>query len=181
MSHQDGKSKKKFLGNNFAFSDAKNNISRPLSREGIADLPSLRTLLKSDRFCFISMSKFDSFKNPFTMVASLSEVYFGSKQENWFLWAIIPAQTDENYGEKLVLTWYFRWGYIHQFQPDHSYNSIGATEAPNLNISCMQGSYRSEKSKRNIIFNMAWETHGKWGNLKIFWQVVRENQGIKKK
>ena len=45
----------------------------------------------------------------------------------------------------------------------------------------MQGSYRSEKSKRNIIFNMAWESHGKSGNLKIFWQVVRENQGIKKK
>ena len=115
------------------------------------------------------------------MIANLSEVYFGSKQENWFLWAIIPVQTDENYGEEWVLTWYFRWGYIHQFQPDHSYNSIGATEAPNLNISCMQGSHRSEKSKRNIIFNMAWESHGKSGNLKIFWQVVRENQGIKKK
>ena len=27
------------------------------------------------------MSKFDSFKNPFTMIASLSEVHFGSKQK----------------------------------------------------------------------------------------------------
>ena len=57
-------------------------MGSPLSRERIADLPLLRTLLKSDRFCFISMSKFDSFKNPFTMIASLSEVYFGSKQKN---------------------------------------------------------------------------------------------------
>ena len=35
----------KFLANNFALSDAEDNTSRPLNREGIADLPLLRTLL----------------------------------------------------------------------------------------------------------------------------------------
>ena len=33
------------LANSFALSDAENNNSRPLNREGIADLPFLRTLL----------------------------------------------------------------------------------------------------------------------------------------
>ena len=35
----------KFSANNFALSDAENNTSEPLNRGGIADLPSLRTLL----------------------------------------------------------------------------------------------------------------------------------------
>ena len=35
----------KFLANNFALSDAKDNTSRPLNRGGIADLPLFRTLL----------------------------------------------------------------------------------------------------------------------------------------
>ena len=35
----------KFLGNNFALSDAEDNTSGPLNRGGIADLPLLRTLL----------------------------------------------------------------------------------------------------------------------------------------
>ena len=35
----------KFLANNFALSDAEDNISVPLNRGGIADLPLLRTLL----------------------------------------------------------------------------------------------------------------------------------------
>ena len=35
----------KFSANNFALSDAEDNTSRPLNREGIADLPLLRTLL----------------------------------------------------------------------------------------------------------------------------------------
>ena len=35
----------KFLANNFALSDAKDNTSGPLNRGGIADLPLLRTLL----------------------------------------------------------------------------------------------------------------------------------------
>ena len=34
-----------FSANNFALSDAKDNTTGPLNREGIADLPLLRTLL----------------------------------------------------------------------------------------------------------------------------------------
>ena len=35
----------KFLANNFVFSDVEDNMSWPLNRTGMADLPSLRTLL----------------------------------------------------------------------------------------------------------------------------------------
>ena len=34
----------KFSANNFVLSDAEDNTSRPLNREGVADLPLLRTL-----------------------------------------------------------------------------------------------------------------------------------------
>ena len=37
--------KEKFSANNFALSDAEDKTSGPLNREGIADLPLLRTLL----------------------------------------------------------------------------------------------------------------------------------------
>ena len=37
--------KEKFSANNFALSDEEDNTSGPLNRGGIADLPSLRTLL----------------------------------------------------------------------------------------------------------------------------------------
>ena len=78
----------KFSANNFALSDAKDNTSGPLNREGIADLPLLRTLLairqipKEPSFwetkgsCFINICKFDSFKNPFVKTTRLSELYF---------------------------------------------------------------------------------------------------------
>ena len=39
----------RFSANNFALSDAEHDTSEPLNREGIADLPSLRTLLAIDR------------------------------------------------------------------------------------------------------------------------------------
>ena len=67
----------------------KTTTSRLLNRGGIADLPLLRTLLtirqkvprakflESDGlFCVISICKFGSFRNPFAMVTSLSELYF---------------------------------------------------------------------------------------------------------
>ena len=78
----------KFSGNNFALSDAEENISGPLNSGGIADLLLFRTLLtirqKSREpsfwevilFCFISICKFGSFKNRFATIASLSELYF---------------------------------------------------------------------------------------------------------
>ena len=74
----------KFPASNYAFSDAEDNTSRPLNRGGIADLPLLRTLLAINQksrepllgsnglFCFISICKFGSFKNPFGTITSLS-------------------------------------------------------------------------------------------------------------
>ena len=78
----------KFVANNFAFPDAENYTSRPLNTGGTADLPLLRTLLaifqspesnflgSDGLFCFISKCKFRSFKNPFAMITSLSEISF---------------------------------------------------------------------------------------------------------
>ena len=76
----------KFLGNNFALSDAENNTFRPLNKRGIADLPLLRTLrnlpkvprakfMGSDGlFCF----KFGSVKN-YLITSLVSEIYFRFK------------------------------------------------------------------------------------------------------
>ena len=52
---------KKFLGINFALSHAEDNTSGPLNRGGIADLPLLKIIWKSD-----------SFKNTFATITSLS-------------------------------------------------------------------------------------------------------------
>ena len=49
----------KFLENDFALSDAESSTSRLLNREGIADIPLLRTLLaKSHYFLKVSRVKF---------------------------------------------------------------------------------------------------------------------------
>ena len=79
----------KFSANNFALSDAEDNNSGPLNRRGIPDLSLLRTILairqKSQEpkflegnrlFCFISICKFVSSKNPFATITSLSELCF---------------------------------------------------------------------------------------------------------
>ena len=53
-----------FLANNFALSDVEDNTSGPLNREGIADLPLLRTLLtirqksREPSFCEVMDSLF---------------------------------------------------------------------------------------------------------------------------
>ena len=78
-----------FSGNNFALSDAEDNSSGSLNTGGIVNLSLLRTLLeirqKSPKakflgsgrfFCCVSVSKFGSFKNPFTIITSLSELCF---------------------------------------------------------------------------------------------------------
>ena len=77
----------KFLANNFALSGAEDNTSEPLNKGGIADLPLVRIgnspkvpranfLGSNELFCFISICKFGSFKNPFATITSLSELYF---------------------------------------------------------------------------------------------------------
>ena len=83
----------KSSANNFAWPDAEDNTSRSLNIGGIADSPLLRTLLairqKSQEpsfwevirlFCFISICNFDSCKNPFATITSLSELYFRFKR-----------------------------------------------------------------------------------------------------
>ena len=81
----------KFSANNFTYSDAEDNTSRPLNRGGIADFPLSRTLLAIHQkswepsfwevmdSCFISICNFGSFKNPFATISSLSELYFRSR------------------------------------------------------------------------------------------------------
>ena len=80
----------RFLANKFALSDAEYNLCCPLNRGGIysrftivwktfSNLPKVpRTkFLESDgRFCFSSICKFGSFKNPFAKIARLTELYF---------------------------------------------------------------------------------------------------------
>ena len=65
----------KFLANNFTLSDLEDNISAPLNKGGIADLPLLRKLLvilkKSRKPKFWKV--IDTFKNPFTTITNLSE------------------------------------------------------------------------------------------------------------
>ena len=51
-------------------------------------------------FCFISICKFSSFKNPFKI--------------KWFLWTMGAAQAAENHGDEWGLTWYLRWGIYSQ-------------------------------------------------------------------
>ena len=73
----------KLLANTFALSGTENNTSGSLNRRGLADLPLSKTLLaicqeswEPSLFCFSSIWKFGNFKNPFAMIASLSELYF---------------------------------------------------------------------------------------------------------
>ena len=65
----------KFSANNFALSDAEDNTSGPLNRGGIAEVTRAKFLGSNGLFCFISICKFSSFKNPFATITSLSEVY----------------------------------------------------------------------------------------------------------
>ena len=85
---------RKVLSIQFCLIRSEDNLSRSLNRGGKADLLLLRTLLaicqkyqkpkvskakslgNDELFCFISIYKFGSFKNPFAMITSLTELYF---------------------------------------------------------------------------------------------------------
>ena len=113
----------KFLANTFALSDAEDSTSGPLNRGGIPGLPSLRTLLairqisprakflgSDGLFCFTSICKFSSFKNPFATITSLSQLYFRLyKRKKWFLWTMAAAKAAKKDGDEWDLTWYLRW------------------------------------------------------------------------
>ena len=117
----------KFLGNNFALSDAKVNTSGLFNRGGIVDLLLFRGLLAicqrskflgSDVFfCYISICKFGNFKNLFATITSLPELNFRfrkfilfAQMKKLFLWTMATRQVAENYGDKWGLTWYLWWG-----------------------------------------------------------------------
>ena len=79
-------SRKEFLekcaANNFAVSHAEENTSEPLNRGGIEittgnspKVPRAKFQGSDGLFCFISICKFGSFKNPFATITSLSELY----------------------------------------------------------------------------------------------------------
>ena len=75
----------KFLTNNFALSDAEDNNFRPLNRRysrftfvenTISNLPESQVSVEWWTLWFISICKFEGFKNTFAMITSLSELYF---------------------------------------------------------------------------------------------------------
>ena len=119
------------MQNNFALSDAEDNTSGVLNREGIADSPLLRTLL-----AIRQMSQEPSFWEviesfallPYVSLAALrtllqqllaclnftldsEDLFCWYKQKKWFLWIMAAAQAAENHGdEQLVRFDLIRWG-----------------------------------------------------------------------
>ena len=74
-----------FLANDFTLLDTEVYTSGPSNKGGITDLLAIRQKSREPSFwevidsCFISISKFGSFKNSFGMIISLSELYFRFK------------------------------------------------------------------------------------------------------
>ena len=93
-------------------------------------------LLKS----FISICKFGSFKNPFSMTTlnftlAAEDLPFWYKWKNWFLWTMSAAQGAENHGYEWGLTWYFLWGIYTSFPTwTPSQNLLAAAKAPSLKL-----------------------------------------------
>ena len=94
-------------------------------------------------FCFISTCKFDSLKNPFVTITSLSELYFRFRRFVLLVQTkVVSMNYDSSTGRwkswrwvRWGLTWYFRW-VIYTSIPTwtHSQNSCAA-EALSLKIS----------------------------------------------
>ena len=86
-------------------------------------VPRAKFLGSNGLFCFISICKFGSFKNPFAMITSLSVLYFRFRRYfllvemkvlwtiQWKIqWAMVAARAAENHGEEWGLIWYLQWG-----------------------------------------------------------------------
>ena len=110
----------KFSANNFSLSDGEDNTSGSLNRRGITDLPLLRTLLaicqksREPTFwevmdsCFISICKFGSFKNPFVMITSQSELYLRIRR--FILLVQMKEVISMSYGSSSKSSWkQWRW------------------------------------------------------------------------
>ena len=149
-------------------------------------------------FCCIGICKFGSFKNPFAMITSLSEIYFRSrrfillwKMTKWFLWAMAAAQAAENQGDEWGLTWYFLWGTYTSIPTwTHSQTSLAAAEAPSLrstnlpwNISQMimkttpisTRTVISYAMKQGILLWISWKVNENWDNNMIRISQWRES------
>ena len=133
-------------------------------------------------FCFISICKFGSFKNPFATITSLPELYFRTKRfillvqkKKRFLLAMTAAQAAENHGDEWGLTWYSLWGLYTSIPTwTHSQNSLAAAEAPSLKISSHVTSQMIMKSIP-IITRIVISYAVKWGILLWIWWKVNGN------
>ena len=144
----------KFSAGNFALSDVEENTSGSLNREGIADLPLLRTLLaicqKSqepsfwevmDSFVLLLYTSLAASRTLWQrLLACLNftleseDLSFWDKLKKWFLWAIAAPQTVENHEDEWG--WYCLWR-IYTSIPawTHAQNSLITAEALSLKIS----------------------------------------------
>ena len=151
---------KKFLTNNFAWSGAEDNTSGLLNRGGMADLPSLRTLLaicqKSrepifweviDSFVLVAYTSLTVSKILLQeLLACLNftlnsqDLFCCYKRRKWFLWTMAAAQAAKNHEDEWGLTWHDE-GYIHQFRTEPFRqiqtwtHSVATAEALSLKIS----------------------------------------------
>ena len=114
---------KKFSGNSFALWDAVDNTSASLSREGIADLPLLRTLLAIRQkpqeaslwevmvsFVLLAYASLAASRTLLQRILACldftveSEDPFRTNEKNWFLWAMAVAQAAGNDRDEWRLT-----------------------------------------------------------------------------
>ena len=103
-------------------------------------------LENDELFSFISICKFGSFKNPFAMITSLSELYFRfrrcillvqtKKSDFYELISMAAAQAAENHRDEWGSTWYLRWGIYASISTwTYSQNLLAAAEALSWKIS----------------------------------------------
>ena len=104
-----------------------------------------------------------SFKNPFAMLTSLSELNFTFRRFTLLVKmkevkTMTAAQATENHGDDWGLTWYLQWG-IYTSIPtwNHSQNSLAAAEALTLSYAMKQGT----------LFWFFWKVNGNWDNNMI--------------
>ena len=100
----------------------------------INDLPKVQSFQDVIKCFFISICKFDNFKDPFAMITSLSELTLDSDLLCW--WIMAGAQAAENHGDEWGLTLNL-WLGIYTSIPTwtKSQNSLAAAEKVSLKIS----------------------------------------------
>ena len=136
-------------------------------------VPRTKFLGSDGLFCFISICKFGSFKNPFAMITSLLDFYFRFRRfillvqvKKWFLWTMAAAQVAENHGDEWGLAWYLRWG-IYTSIPTWSDSQNSLKDILSWNISQMI--MKSIPISTRVVISYAM----KWGILVwVFWKSM---------